>query len=71
MPAADAADAAAVLHAIPDHVDATRIRSSAAAAMATGRFWNFFWPGCGIGKPDCCQVGCRASMSEKTVTPVQ
>ena len=37
-----AADAAAVLGAIPGHVDATRIRSSAAAAIrdalrATGR----------------------------------
>jgi len=31
-----AADAAAVLRAIPGHVDATRIRSSAAAAIRTG-----------------------------------
>ena len=30
-----AADAAAVLRAIPSHVDATRIRSSAAAAIRT------------------------------------
>jgi hypothetical protein len=30
------ADAAAVLRAIPGHVDATRIRSSAAAAIRTG-----------------------------------
>jgi hypothetical protein len=31
-----AADAAAVLRDIPGHVDATRIRSSAAAAIRTG-----------------------------------
>jgi len=31
-----AADAAAVLRAIPGHVDATRIRSSAAAGIRTG-----------------------------------
>jgi hypothetical protein len=31
-----AADAAAVLRAIPGHVDATRIRSSAATAIRTG-----------------------------------
>jgi hypothetical protein len=31
-----AADAATVLRAIPGHVDATRIRSSAAVAIRTG-----------------------------------
>jgi hypothetical protein len=38
MPSGDeaAADAAAVLSAIPGHVDATRIRSSADAAIRTG-----------------------------------
>jgi hypothetical protein len=33
----DAADAAAVLRAIPGHVDATQIRSSAKAAIRTVR----------------------------------
>jgi len=38
MPSGEEAadDAAAVLRAIPGHIDATRIRSSAAAAIRTG-----------------------------------
>jgi hypothetical protein len=36
MRSRNARDAAAVLRAIPGHVDSTRIRSSAAAAILTG-----------------------------------
>ena len=38
-----AADAAAVLRAIPGYVDATRIRSSATAAIRTGAPTRLAW----------------------------